>query len=298
LSRTALQKEVAKVADAFDAAVFKEKMRTEWRSAAGGWRVWHDVVEAEEGGKRHSAKLIELAKIGAGDHVLDVACGYGEPALTAAHVVGPGGRVVCNDISAGMLAFGKERAANAGIDNVEFIEGDAEQLAFTPGSFDAILSRAGLMFLPDVAKTLQLLHTFLRPGGRLAATVWGSQPTVQFTALFPIIVDELKLPPPPSGQPGVFALSDQIKLVALVEEAGFRDVTSGTIDIVFTTDSPEQFTAFIRDVAPTINELVDPHPAEVQERIWTRVTEGWKQFQDADGRVRTHNQANWVAGTK
>jgi ubiquinone/menaquinone biosynthesis C-methylase UbiE len=283
--------------DYFNAADFKEKMRAEWQSAAG-WRKWHDVIEAEDGGKRHSAKLVELVHISPGDNVLDVAGGYGEPSLTAALAVGPGGRVVCNDISAGMLAFGKERAASAGIENVEFVEGDAEQLEFTPDSFDAILSRAGLMFLPDVAGTLQRLRTFLRPGGRLAATVWGPQPTVQFTALFPIIVDELNLPPAPSGQPGVFALSDQAKLVALVEEAGFRDVKSGTIDIVFTTDSPEQFTAFIRDVAPTINEMVASHPAEVRERVWTRVTEGWKQFQDTDGRVRTHNQANWVSGTR
>jgi SAM-dependent methyltransferase len=285
------------MADSFTAADFKDRMRAEWRTAAAGWRTWHDVVEADDGGKRHSAKLVELAHLGPGDDVLDVAGGYGEPSLTAARAVSPGGRVVCTDISAEMLAFGKERAAKAGIDNVEFMEGDAEQLEFNRGSFDAILSRAGLMFLPDVAGTLKLLLTFLKPGGRLAATVWGPQPAVQFTALVPIIVSELQLPPPP-GQPGIFALSDLNMLAALVRDAGFSDARTGTIDIVFSTDSPAQYTAFIRDVAPAISGLVDAQPEEVQERIWTRVTEGWNQFQEADGRVRTHNQANWVVGTK
>jgi SAM-dependent methyltransferase len=286
------------MSDAFDPAEFKAKMRAEWRSAAAGWRTWHDVVEAEEGGQLHSAKLVELASIGPGDVVLDVAGGYGEPSLTAARAVGPSGRVICTDISPEMLAFGRERAAAAGLDNVEFMASDAEQLAFDNGSFDAVLSRAGLMFLPDVAGTLKRLYAFLKPGGRLAASVWGPPAVVQMAAGLPILFDELKLPPPPLGRPGIFALADADRLAALVVDAGFRDVATGTIDVVFATDTPEQFTAFIRDVAPSITALLDELPPEVQERVWEKVTAGWARFQDAEGRVRTENQAIWVVGTK
>ena len=285
------------MATSFNPTEFKAKMRAEWGSAAAGWRRWHDVVEAEDGGKRHSAKLVELAVVGSGDTVLDVAGGYGEPSLTAARVVAPEGRVICTDISPEMLAFGKERAAKAGLNNVQFIQGDAEQLEFPAASFDAILSRAGLMFLPDVVGTLRRLRTFLKPRGRLAATVWGPQPTVQFTAAVPTISEALKLPPPPPGQPGIFALADLNKLATLVKEAGYEDVKTGTIDIVFTTDSPEQYTEFIRGVAPAIAGLVDAQPSDIGERVWNKVTEGWKRFQDSDGRIRTHNQANWVVST-
>jgi ubiquinone/menaquinone biosynthesis C-methylase UbiE len=177
-------------------------MRTEWRSAAVGWRAWRHVVEAKEGGQFHSAKLVELAGVKPGDMVLDVAGGYGEPSLTAARVVGPGGVMICTDISPEMLAFGQERALEAGLDNVEFVVSDAERLDFGEGSFDAILSRAGLMFLPDVAGTLKRLHTFLKPGGRLAASVWGSPKAVQMTAGIPVILDELKQPPPPTRASG------------------------------------------------------------------------------------------------
>lgn len=286
------------MSDPFDPAEFKDKIRTEWRSAAAGWRKWHDVVEGEEGGRLHSAKLVELAGIGPGEAVLDVAGGYGEPSLAAARAVGPGGRVVCSDISGEMLAFGRARAAAAGLANVEFVEADAEELDFAEGSFDAVLSRAGLMFLPDVAGTLARLRSFLKPGGRLAASVWGPQPTVQFTAALPIIFDELKLPPPPAGRPGVFALADPAKLAALVADAGFRDVATGTLRVVFATETPEQCTQFIRDVAPTITEFVDGQPPDVQERVWRKVTEGWTRFRDAAGRVRTENEAIWVVGTK
>lgn len=96
---------------AFDPVEFKRNIRTEWRSAADGWRRWLDVVEAPEGGQQHSAKLIELAELRPGDRVLDVGGGYGEPSLSAARVVGPEGRgVVCTDISAEMLATARERA--------------------------------------------------------------------------------------------------------------------------------------------------------------------------------------------
>jgi SAM-dependent methyltransferase len=256
------------------------------------------VVEAEEGGRLHSAKLVELAGIGPGDAVLDVAGGYGEPSLAAARAVGPGGGVVCTDLSGEMLAFGQERAATAGLGNIEFVETDAERLTFAEASFDAILSRAGLMFLSDVAGTLRRLRTFLKPGGRLAASVWGPQPKVQMTASVPVVFAELGLPPPPPGRPGIFALADRDRLAALVAGAGFRDVATGTLRVVFATETPEQFTAFIRDVAPTVTALVEGQPPEVQERVWRKVTGAWAPFQDAAGRVRTENEALWVVGTR
>ena len=282
----------------FDPAEFKVQMRAEWDSAASGWRRWHHVVEAAEGGQLHSAKLVELAGIGPGDAVLDVAGGYGEPSLAAARVVGPGGRVVCADIAPEMLAFGRERAAASGLANVEFVEADAEQLAFAEASFDAVLSRAGLMFLPDVAGALKRLHALLKPGGRLAASVWGPQPAVPLTAAVPVIFAEPKLPPPPPGRPGIFALADADKLAALVAGAGFRDVATGTLRVVFATESSEEFTAFFRDVAPTITAIVEGQPPEVQEHVWAKVTEAWAPFRDAAGRVRTENEAIWVVGAK
>ncbi|MGH2615959.1 MAG: class I SAM-dependent methyltransferase, partial [Thermomicrobiales bacterium] len=189
-------------------------------------------------------------------------------------------------------------AAAAGLDNVEFAASDAEQLDCAEESFDAVLSRAGLMFLPDVAGALKRLHTFLKPGGRLAASVWGPPAAVQMAAGLPILFAELNLPPPPPGRPGIFALADADRLAALVAGAGFHDVQTGTIEVVFATDTPEQFTRFIHDVAPSINALVDEQPADVQERLWGKVTAGWKAFQDADGRIRTENQAIWVVGIK
>jgi enediyne biosynthesis protein CalE5 len=282
----------------FDPAQYRDSIRTEWRDAAPGWRAWLEVLEAAHGGQAVSRTLVELAGIGPGDAVLDVAAGYGEPGLTAARAVAPGGHVVCTDISSEMLAVGRERAAAAGLDNLEFLESDAQELAFKEASFDAVLSRQGLQFLPDVAGVLARLHSFLKPGGRLAAAVWGPPQTVHFAAPVPLIRAELQLPPPPTGIPGPFALADPGRLVGLVEAAGFTDVETGTVTAIYQTDSAELATRWLRDVAPPITALVDAQSPEVQERVWAKVTQAWASYTTGGGRVRLENQAVWVTGTK
>ncbi|MPZ59503.1 MAG: methyltransferase domain-containing protein [Rhizobiales bacterium] len=285
-------------AQAFDLVAFKQKMRQEWSDAAAGWRKWYHVVEGEEGGQRHSAILVELARVRQGTLVLDVGGGYGEPSLTAARIVGPKGRAVCTDISPGLLAFAHERAKEAGLDDVELIEQDAEQLDFEEESFDAIVSRAVLMFLPDVAGTLTRLRSFLKPGGRFAASVWGEKSKVEFAMAGSVIAAELALPPPTPGLPGIFALADERRLAALVREAGFRDVETGTVQVIFETETAAQFTEFIRDVAPPFSVLLKDQPPEVRERIWEKVTKAYARCADPSGRIRTTNEAIWVAATK
>jgi len=196
-----------------------------------------------------------------------------------------------------MMAVGRERAAAEGLDNLEFVECDAEELAFEETSFDAVLSRQGLQFLPDVGGVLARLRSFLKPHGRLAAAVWGRPQTVQFAAPVPVIMAELGLPSPPAG-PGPFALADAGHLAALVEAAGFTDVETGTVTAVYETSSPEHCTQWLRDVAPPITALVDAQSPEVQEHVWAKVTQAWAPYITTHGHVRLENQAVWVTGTK
>ena len=131
------------MASTVEPAEFRSGQRTQWNTAASGWKKWSSLID--KGAAPVSEKMIELAGIQPGHRVLDVATGYGEPALTAARRVGPEGEVVATDIAAEMIAFGRERAAAAGLDNVRFIETDAASLDFPeddPG-FDAALSRWG-----------------------------------------------------------------------------------------------------------------------------------------------------------
>jgi enediyne biosynthesis protein CalE5 len=282
----------------FDSLAFKDAQRADWQLAARGWRRWYDVLETEAGGQVVSRKLVEAADLGPGDTVLDVATGYGEPALTAARAVMPGGHVIATDIAANLLAFGRERAGWAGLDNVEFRESDAEMLELPAETFDAVLSRQGLQFLPDIAGTLKRLNSAMRMGGRLAAAVWGPPETVQFAMPIPIISRELNLPPPPSGRPGPFALGNARMLAQFVADAGFRDIETGAVTVIYETASAEDFTRWIRDVAPPITRLTKGQPADVADRVWRQVTAACSPLLTAEGGVRTSNQAIWVAATR
>lgn len=284
--------------DAFDPVAFKDSQRSEWHAAAEGWHRWHDVLEAPEGGQAQTDKLLELARIGPGDEVLDVATGCGEPGLTIARAVQPGGRVVCTDLATDMLAYARQRAEAAGLDNVELVEGDAETLAFDRERFDAITCRHGLQFLVDVPGTLRRYHGFLKPGGRLAAMVWGPPSAVGFARALPVILAELELPAPPTDRPGIFALADAGVLAGHVEAAGFGEVQTGTLTVVYETDSPRAWTQLVRDISPPIANLVTGQPPDVADRVWQKVTDAWAPFVAPDGRTRIPCEALWVVGTR
>src|SRR5947208_8135900 len=130
-----------------DHGEFRAGQREAWNGAASGWRRWSPTIDAGTSGI--SERLVALAGVEAGKRVLDVAAGYGEPALTAARRVGPDGAVVATDISPEMIAYGRERAAEAGLENVEFVESPASSLDFPEASFDAALSRWGIIFEPE-----------------------------------------------------------------------------------------------------------------------------------------------------
>ena len=282
----------------FDPAQYKASIRAEWRAAAPGWRAWVEVLEADDGGQAVSRTLVELARIGPGDVVLDVAAGYGEPGLTAARAVAPGGRVVCTDISGEMLAVGRERAAAEGLDNLEFVEGDAEELGFEEASFDAVLSRQGLQFLPDVSGVLARLHPsssrmggWPRPCGahpRPSSSprrCRSSGPSSSCRRLPPASRVPSRSPTPPSWR-------------SWSRRPASPTWQTGTVTAIYQTDSAELATRWLRDVAPPITSLVDAQPPEVQERVWAKVTQAWAPYTTADGRVRLENQAVWVTGTR
>ena len=124
-----------------DAGEFREGQRRDWNTASRGWREWNELID--ETTQLVSDRMVEMAGIKAGDRVLDVAAGYGEPTLTAARVVGPEGSVVASDISSGMLAYGRERAAAAGLENIEFVESDAISLDLPGARVSTPRCRAG-----------------------------------------------------------------------------------------------------------------------------------------------------------
>ncbi len=284
----------------FDEVEYKADLRREWHEAAPGWQRWLEVLEADEAMPRIGGPLLEAARLAAGDRVLDVGSGYGEPGLTAARMVAPGGGVTLQDLSGEMLATARTRVEAADLDDVEIelVECDADQYAPRAGRFDAVLARSVLMYLTDPEATLARLRAGLRPGGRLAASTWAGPEQVGFAAPVAVIRRMLDLAPPPAGRPGLFALADPEQLRAVTAGAGFIDVELDTATVVFEFASPAEATRFLRDCAPPVTALVETEPHDVQARVWQQVTdEAWESFVGDDGRVRLTNLAHVVTAT-
>ena len=146
----------------FDPVKFKALQRHEWGEVASGWKEWWKTHES--GGQSISNHLLESAGIKRGDRVLDIATGIGEPAISAARRVGPDGRVVATDQAPEMLAIAQERAAAEGLRNIEFIKIDAEELDLPEESFDEVLCRQGLQYLPRLSPTLERVRELLTLG--------------------------------------------------------------------------------------------------------------------------------------
>jgi ubiquinone/menaquinone biosynthesis C-methylase UbiE len=158
---------------AIDPKQYKETQRHSWDSVAHGWEKWWRAIEIGAG--KVSRRLIELASIKIGSKVLDISTGIGEPGITAAREVGNTGQVLATDISSEMLSIAKQRAINAGLQNViVFKQGDTGTIELPNSTFDAALCRFGLMFLPDLDTALLNIYGSLVNGGRLAAAVWAS----------------------------------------------------------------------------------------------------------------------------
>jgi SAM-dependent methyltransferase len=275
---------------------FRAGQRKNWDTAAEGWRKWSDLIDSTATHVRGG--LVELAGVEAGSRVLDVAAGYGEPSLTAARAAGPDGKVVATDISAGMLEYGRERAREAGLDNIEFVEIEASALDFPEGSFDAALSSWGIIFEPDAEAVAAKVRGFLRPGCRMAISAWGTPDEVPFLGLpMRTVVRQLGVAPPPPGTPGPMSRPTPEAIGGLLEAGGFTGVEVERTQVDYHWSSAAEFTTFVREIAPPIRNLMADRPPEEQEAAWSAVTDAAQEFAGDDGVVRMSNVVLLAAGS-
>ena len=277
----------------------QDERRKGWDASASGWDAWFDTID--QAAKPVSDRMVELAGIGPGDRVLDVATGTGEPAVTAARRVGLDGYVIATDISPSMIAGAERRAAKLGVANIGFRTVAAEDLDDPPASFDAALCRWGLMFMPDIDGALRRIRSLIRDGGRLVAAAWAEPsevPTlgIERGVLAPYFddghfahgIDRLN----------AFRFAAPGLLETLIADAGFRDVSCERVAVVYEFPSAETYTRFRREVASTGAALAERHPDEVVKAAWRAVAGAAGPHADAEGRIRMENIALCAVGSR
>jgi ubiquinone/menaquinone biosynthesis C-methylase UbiE len=184
--------------------------------------------------------VVERAGVEPGMDLLDLACGTGNASIPAANA---GARVTGLDFSPELLEIARERAADAMVE-IDFVEGDAQELPFEDDSFDRVVSTFGHMFAPDHEHTAAEMKRVLRPAGVIAFACWTPEGSIgrMFRTLAELI------PPPPGGTPPILWGTEQ-HVRELLGDAEFE-----RHEIEWQDESVESYARFMMDsFGPLLN---------------------------------------------
>jgi SAM-dependent methyltransferase len=228
--------------------------------------------------------MLDMARVGPGCRVLDVAAGAGGQTVAAARRVGPEGSVLATDISENILGFAERAAAEAGVRNVATRVMDGEQLEVEAGFFDAVISRVGFIYFPDQQAAFQGMRRALRTGGRLAGVVYS---TPEANAFFSIPVSIIRrraaLPAPLPGQPGPFSFGAPGVIEAAFERAGFSDVEVKRVSAPVRMASAAECVRFERESFGALHQMLASLSETEREDAWREIEHELSQFESSEG---------------
>lgn len=161
---------------------------------------------------------------------------------------------------------------------------DGEQLDVDPGTYDAVISRVGLIYFPDQQRALSGMRQALRPSGRVAAIVYSTPDRNQFFSLpVAIIRRRAQLPPPAPGQPGPFSLGGPGVLEAAFTAAGFRDVVTRLVAAPLRLASAAECVRFERESFGALHQMLAGLDEAGREAAWTEIAETLARFEGPNG---------------
>jgi SAM-dependent methyltransferase len=263
-----------------------EEVRTRvhglWTNVAPAWRTHADYIDAR--GAAITARVLDLAGLEPGHRVLELACGAGGLGLAAAERVGPGGEVVMSDIVPELADAAAERARERGLGNATGRVLDLEHIDEPDATFDAVICREGLMFAVEPERAAAEIARVLRPGGRLAAAVWGPpERNPWLTTLLGPLSEHLGRPVPPPGVPGPFSLSDADRLAQLLTDAGLVDVAVDELAVPTRVASFDEWWTRTCALAGPVAGILASLPEEGLAVLRGRTQEAASGFRTADG---------------
>jgi ubiquinone/menaquinone biosynthesis C-methylase UbiE len=268
----------------FDPVAFKETTHQQWQNAAAAWHRWGPTLYAWL--NPVTVRMLNLAHLGPGARVIDVAAGTGEPALSAAERVGSSGYVLATDLSSNILRFAAHEAQTRGLSEAVFQTRvlDGENLDLAEATFDAALSRLGLIYFPDRVRGLAEMWRVLVPGGRAVVagfTVPERNPF--FSIPIGIIRRRMHLPPPEPGQPGPFSLGDPSVMQEAYRRAGFRAIETHIVSAALRLPSASVCAQFERESFGALQQMLSGVSVDEQMAAWEEIEEGLRRFDGSGG---------------
>jgi len=212
-----------------------------WSGAAPFWEKHREVIRQMFAPVTQG--LVEDGLIGRGQTVLDIATGPGEPALDVAALVGPEGRVVGIDVVPEMVAAARRASDRLAFRNAQFDIARVDHLPFATGTFDAVVSRFGVIFFPSPVDAVREMLRVLKPGKKLALAVWHvAEKNPFFYTTSRIIERYLDSAPPAPDAPDAFRFANPGKLREVLGNAGAMTPSERLLQ--FTIQAPVSVEAF------------------------------------------------------
>jgi SAM-dependent methyltransferase len=260
-----------------DSTEYKRAALENWQTMAAGWEQRRE--EMEKVARPVTEWMVRALDPKPGDTVLELAAGPGEVGFAAAPLLGPEGRLISSDFSPAMVDVARRGAAELGLENVEHLVLDAEDLALEDDSVDGVLCRFGFMLMPDPEAAVAEARRVLRPGGRLALAVWSTAARNPWVAIGGRIFAELGLAPPPEpDSPGMFVFAEEERLRGLLESAGFRAERLEEVPVLFEFEDLDAYIAGSRQTGGMFARTWRDASDEQRDVIATRLAERFAPF--------------------
>lgn len=273
-----------------DHAAFRTASRERWETVAAGWEARRADLQAAA--EPVSRWMVDAIAPQPGDVVLELAAGLGDTGFMAAERIRPDGRLICTDGAQPMLEAARRRAAELGLDNVEFEAMEAEWIDAGTATIDAVLCRWGYMLLVDPATALRETRRVLRSGGRLALSAWDA---AEHNPWVSHVQDELLAhtltEPPAPGEPGMFALAGDGTIAELLYGAGFADVRVAAVDLMFRAASFDEWFDYLSDTSPSLSTALAGATPEQRDEVYESVEARLAPFRGEDGALAIPGRA-------
>ncbi len=216
--------------------------------------------------------------------MLELAAGLADTGLMAARLVGEAGRVMVTDFTPEMVAAARRRADELGVHNAEFRVLDAERMDLQKNSVDGVLCRWAYMLMIDPAAAFAETRRVLRPGGRLAFSVWGARERNPALSLAGTVLVELgHVQPPDPEQPGAFTMADPGRVRELVVGAGFAEPEIEEVSFRLPFAEQDAYWRYLTETSASASPVLRSLSPEEQDEVRQQVHEAARPFRSGEG---------------
>ena len=260
-----------------------EEIIKRWKSSAPFWEKHRDIIRGMF--VPITQALIKDAGIGSEDSVLDVATGPGEPALSVAALAGSNGKVFGVDPIQGMVAAARSEAERLGLKNAKFEVAFADDLPFSAGTFDAVISRFGVMFFPAPLDGVRELLRVLKPGRKLALAVWHFAERNPFHYALSRVIDRyVDSPPLAPDALDAFRFARPGKLKDILGEAGVIEPRERLLQFIIQAPlSVEEFWTLRQEMSDKLREKMAMLSKEQASEVKSEMLEALREYSTENG---------------